>query len=157
MVIKDLMNRFHLNSIKINARFAEVDFNFENMDKEAAWELYVEMITRVITQPLPKKFGDEEAALNSVYSIFKTVRDILKQKGPKSINFAKVTIPILNQMVRPFTTKWHKESVNNAFTDPEKCKEFREELELLRTTLVSFTKLLAEMAEVEDISEIECD
>ena len=31
--------------------------------------------------------------------------------------FAKLTIPVLNQIIRPFTAKWHRLSLAGAFED----------------------------------------
>ena len=53
----------------------------EKADEKAAWEMYVEMITRIITQPLPPDHGDERTALKSVYSLFEITRNVLKEHG----------------------------------------------------------------------------
>lgn len=42
--------------------------SFEAADKDAAWELYVEMLTRIVTQPLPYDMGDDQTALDNVYA-----------------------------------------------------------------------------------------
>ena len=119
-------------------------------DRKAAWELYVEMETRIITQPLPPKHGDEQTALDSVYSLFQTTRDILHAQGPGCVVFAKIAIEILNQKVRCFTAKWHRNSLEGAFNDPVKCEEFRNDLEKLQEVLRAYTRTLAVLAGVED-------
>lgn len=150
-----LFEKWHLKSIKLNVAFASMEFAPNDVDREAAWELYVELLTRITTQSLPLSDGDEKTALDSVYSIFPTTREILKRKGRQCVGFTKIAIPVLNQIVRPFTAKWHKLSLNNAFDDAEKCKEFREELKKLQILLKYYTSLLSEIAEVEDLSELE--
>ena len=45
----------------------EVELSFQDSDKDAAWELYVELLTRIVTQPLPQEAGDEQTALNSIH------------------------------------------------------------------------------------------
>ena len=150
-----LFEKWHLKSIKLNIKFASMEFAPNDVDREAAWELYVELLTRITTQSLPLSDGDEKTALDSVYSIFPITREILKRKGRQCTEFSKVAIPVLNQVVRPFTAKWHKLSLNNAFEDPEKCREFREELKNLQTLLKYYTSLLSEVAEVEDLSGFE--
>ncbi len=70
--------------------------------------MYIELITRVSTQDLVPELGEEQSALDSVYSLFDTTRDILKSKGRKSIKFTQIAVIVLNQIIRPFTTKWHK-------------------------------------------------
>lgn len=70
--------------------------------------MYVELITRITTQPLVQNKGDEATALESIYNIFEITREILKSEGKKAKNFTKIAIVVLNQMIRPFTAKWHK-------------------------------------------------
>ena len=113
------------------------------------------MLTRIVTQQLPKEHGDEQKALDSIYSLFPTTRNILKKYGRKTINFSKTAIPILNQKVRPFTAKWHKLSLTNCFNNIEKCKEFRKELNILQIELKKYNHLLADIAGVEDLTDLE--
>ena len=67
-----------MTSLKISAPFLEMEWNPSEPDKDAAWELYVELLTRITTQPLLDKDGDEEAALQSVYALFGLTRSIIK-------------------------------------------------------------------------------
>ena len=113
------------------------------------------MLTRITTQALPVEEGDEKTALKSVYSLFPTTREILRQRGRKTIEFSKVAVPVLNQVVRPFTARWHKESLAGAFDDEAKCKEFRDELKKLREMLQNYNRMLAEIAGVEDLTNLE--
>ena len=41
-------------------------------------------------------------------------------RGRGTIEFSKIAIPVLNQVVRPFTARWHRESLAGAFDDPDK-------------------------------------
>ena len=99
--------------------------------------------------------GDEKTALDSVYSLFGTTRGILHRRGRSAIQFSKVAIPVLNQVVRPFTAKWHKESLAGAFKEPARCAEFRAELEELQEELRNYNRLLARIADVEDLTDLE--
>ena len=123
-------------------------------DRKAAWILYVEMETRIITQPLHPEHGDEKTALDSVYSLFQTTRNILLAQGPDCVVFAKIAIEILNQKVRPFTAKWHRKSIEGAFSDTGACTEFRDELESLQEILRAYTRTLAVLAGIEDITSL---
>ena len=129
--------------------------NPQNADKEAAWDLYVELLTRITTQPLPKEHGDEQTALESVFSLFALTRDVLKKHGRDAGEFSKIAIVVLNQVIRPFTAKWHKESIASAFENKEKCNEFRDELERLQHLLVLYTRMLSDMAGVEELTKLE--
>ena len=64
-------------------------------------------------------------------------------------------IPVLNQIVRPFTAKWHRESLAGAFQDEDRREEFREELASLREDLRNYNRMLAEIARVEDLTDLE--
>ena len=123
-------------------------------NQKAAWDLYVEMETRIITQPLSPNHGDEKKALDSVFSLFQTTREILHEQGPNCVEFAKIAIEILNQKVRPFTDEWHPRSIAGAFTDPAACAEFRADHKSLQEILRAYTCTLAVLAGVEDITSL---
>lgn len=123
-------------------------------NRKAAWDLYIEMETRITTQPLHPKHGDEKTALDSVYSLFQTTREILLKQGPDCVVFAKIAIEILNQKVRPFTAKWYRKSLKGAFKKESACVKFRQELEVLQEVLHAYTRILAVMAGIEDITSL---
>ncbi len=152
MKVKDLFENWGLSSIKLNIKFAELEFNPNTEDEDAAWEMYVELITRITTQPLEENCGDEKTALESIFSLFAITRDILKRKGRKCNSFVKIAVVILNQVVRPFTAKWHKLLLEGAFEIDEKCREFRRELNEIQTKLTGYSRMLADMAKVEDLT-----
>jgi hypothetical protein len=151
------LENWDMSSLKIKAPFLEVEWKPQDEDKAAAWDLYVELLTRMTTQKLDDNHGDEKTALTSIFLIFSITRDVMKNNGRHCIEFTKIAIIVLNQIVRPFTAKWHGLSVNGAFDDPEKCKEFRVELAELQRILKIYTKMLADMAGVEDLTGLEGD
>ena len=151
---KEFFRDWGLSSIHLNVGFADIEFTPNEDDMTAAWNLYVELLTRITTQPLLEEEGDEKTAPDSVYSIFPITREILREKGWKAENFTKISIIVLNQIVRPFTAKWHKKSLEGAFSKKAECKIFREELKELQKQLVQYTKMLADLACVEDLTEI---
>lgn len=135
----------------------EMDWKPLDPDKDAAWDLYVELLTRITTQPLPHGDGVEQTALESVHALFGITRQTLKEHGRSCIEFTKISVIVLNQVIRPFTAKWHRLSEQKAFEDPEKCREFRSELSTLKVQLKNYTKLLADLASVEDLTELEAE
>ena len=153
--LSELFRKFHLTGVQLGTSGVSMEIAFKDEDREAAWELYIEMLTRIVTQPLPSEVGDELTALSSVYSLFSTTREILRRRGPSTIQFSKVAIPVLNQVVRPFTAKWHRESISGAFNDPLRCKEFRKELRFLQKDLRNYNRMLADIAGVEDLTDLE--
>ena len=157
MNLKGWLADHGLETLKINVKFLQAEFKIQDLDKEAAWELYIELLTRITTQPLPADSGDEETALDSVYSLFPLTREVIKRKGPGCIEFTKIVIVVLNQVIRPFTAKWHKLSLEGAFENSEKSQRFREELSDLQAQLRVYTQSLAAMADVEDLTALEAD
>ena len=133
----------------------EADWQPKDKDKDASWELYIELLTRIATQPLPKEDGDEKTALESVHKLFGLTREIIKKHGRDCIEFTKIAIVILNQKIRPFTAKWHKIMLENGFEKEEVRSEFRKELKELQSILKIYTKMLSDMAGVEDLTELE--
>ncbi|CAB5508196.1 hypothetical protein [uncultured Gammaproteobacteria bacterium] len=150
------LEKWGMTSLKIKTPFLDMEWKPQDEDKNAAWELYIELLTRITTQPLDDAHGDEETALKSVYSIFPITREVIKGNGRHCIEFTKIAIVVLNQVIRPFTAKWHKLSVQGEFSNPESCQEFREELAELQAVLNIYTKMLGDMAGIEDdLSELE--
>ena len=181
---KQWLEKWGMTSLKINAPYLEMEFKPQDNDRNAAWELYVEMLTRITTQSLKDEHGDEQTALKSIHSLFDTTRTILKKYPPNPnilqisqktfgkilfpnnreiknnkqtdcTEFSKIAIVVLNQVVRPFTAKWHKLSLENCFADMGKCQTFRKELADLQIELRKYTKMLADMAGVEDLTDLE--
>jgi len=110
----------------------------------------------VTTQPLHFEHGDDQATLTSIYNIFPLTRGIIKSHGRDSVEFNKIAIIVLNQIIRPFTAKWHRLSVENSFGDENSCLQFRSELSELQEKIRVYTRMLSEMAGVEDdLTELE--
>lgn len=157
MKIQELFERWNLTGLKIKTPVMDLEWNPSDPDKDAAWDLYVELLTRITTQPLPDEAGVEQTALSSIHALFGITRQTLKEHGRQCIEFSRIAIIVLNQIVRPFTSKWHRRSTSGAFESPEACAEFRKELETLQVQLRNYTGLLAELAGVEDLTSMEAE
>ncbi|HLP38085.1 hypothetical protein [Lacibacter sp.] len=157
MNLLNWLKKWKLEKLKINAKFLEIELNFTDSDKAAAWELYVELLTRVATQQLSKDGGDEKQALQSIYNIFPLTREILKKNGPDCFEFTKIAVVVLNQIIRPFATKWHKTLNYDQEIDMPTKNEFRSSLESLRVDIIRYAQLLSEIAGVEDLTELELE
>ena len=155
--ITELFAKFRLEKVKLGPSWANAEISIDTSDSDAAWELYVEMLTRVVTQPLPVEIGDEKTALDSVYSLFPITREILRRHGRGAINFTKIVVPVLNQVVRPFTAKWHGKRLAGDLADEDIRKEFRHELATLQGDLCNYNRMLAGIADVEDLTDLEKD
>lgn len=154
MTFSELFRKWGLQNIKLNVGFAEVELCPTEADQTAAWDMYVELLTRTATQSLIEDTGDEETALTSIYQMFAITRDILKEKGIQAQEFTKIAVIVLNQIVRPFTAKWHKKKLEGAFNIAEECIAFRYELTELQNHLKCYSHLLADLAKVEDLTDI---
>jgi hypothetical protein len=154
MQLRKLLEKWDLTSLKIKTPFLDMQWEPKDEDKDAAWDLYVELITRVATQRLEPDEGDEAAALKSIYDLFALTRSTIKRNGRHCINFTRIAVVILNQKVRPFAAAWHRRIAAGALTDADKEK-FRAELGHLQTDLRNYTRLLADLAAVEDLTDLE--
>jgi len=76
---KKWLENWDMTSLKIKTSFLEMNWEPKEADKDAAWELYIELLTRITTQNLDDAHGDEETALTSVHEIFKLTREIIKK------------------------------------------------------------------------------
>jgi hypothetical protein len=147
-----------------------VEQNWEPSDEErrAAWELYVELATRVATVPLETETGLQREALTSLYTLFAITREILRRYGPEvaqpkhegAASFGTLAVTILNEALRPLLTKWHPRLQDHEDQRPaettrvawerqwEHIDELKGELAAVRHTIDQYSTLLAEVAEV---------
>lgn len=61
----------------------------------------------------------------------------------------------MNQIVRPSMARWHRLALAGALQDEQQRQQFRAELAVLQEQLKKYTGMLANMAGVEDLSELE--
>ena len=155
MKFSNLIEKWGMSSLKIPPSFLQMEWTSKAADKNAAWALYIELLTRITTQPLPTEHGDEKTALDSVYSLFAIIREVIRENGPECINFTKIAIVVLNQVVRPFTAKWHRKSLAGDFENKTERAIFREELAVLQVELRKYSRMLASIAGVEDLTDLE--
>jgi hypothetical protein len=89
----------------------EIKVEITQQQKNAAWQLYVELATRVSSDPLEPGMGSAREALSSLHSLFGCVRGILKETGPLAAqgngSMASIALDVLNKGIRPFLVKWH--------------------------------------------------
>lgn len=161
-------------SVKLNIPLiggVEGTWQPDEKEKDAAWEMYVELITRVSVVELKKDEGLLREALYSLHSIFRTTRDILRKYGPSiakpkgkgEYSFGYLAVTIINNVIRPFSAKWHPllldyENKRENSVSPveheknwEKSKEMRKELSGVRNVLVEYANLLAEVSDIPPI------
>ena len=65
MNFSNWIGKWEMAPLKITPPFLQMEWTPKAADKNAAWALYIELLTRITTQPLPIEHGDEKAALDS--------------------------------------------------------------------------------------------
>ena len=76
-----------LKSIEVNLTLPYIggirgDWEPNDEERKAAWELYIEFVTRISVVELKSGEGILREALNSLYSLFGITREILRKYGP---------------------------------------------------------------------------
>jgi hypothetical protein len=140
----------------------KIELEINATQRQAAWSLYVELVTRITSQPLAAEEGLLREALTSLYRIFSITRDVLKQAGPgvgiEKNSVGGIAIAVLNEGLRPFLAKWHPKLQDweakcpsgtsqleheKNWSEREQC---RSELEQLRQDLNQYIEALATIA-----------
>jgi hypothetical protein len=157
--------------VKLNLHVLEISGSWEPNDEErkAAWEIYVELVTRVTVVPLGPDQGLLREALTSLYSLFAITREVLRRHGPAlaapgrangRYTLGYLAVAILNFELRPVLSRWHPALEDwEAHRPPgssrlaheqawEHAGEFRAELERVRRNLADYAELLAEASGV---------
>jgi len=140
----------------------------DESERQAAWEMYVELVTRISIEELRPDEGLLREALSALYSLFNTTRGILRTYGPSlaqphgasNISFGYLAVAILNTVLRPTLSTWHpllldyENMKGNAVSPPEhernwdKGTELRNDLNNVRGILTDYANVLAEVAGV---------
>jgi hypothetical protein len=140
----------------------------DQSEQTAAWEMYVELITRIAVVEIGPSQGLLREGLDSLYSLFDTTRGILRQHGPSvarvkgqgTYSFGYLAVIILNQVLRPVLAEWHpklldyerRRPTDVSQADQEQAwahnEELRAVLREIRPTLEQYAELLAEVAGV---------
>jgi len=152
-------------SVSLPFGIGSAEWEADPTERRAAWSLYVELVTRVAVQPLETDQGLLREALTSLYSLFGTTREILKDAGPdvgaSHDSVGGIAIAVLNNGLRPFLAKWHptlqaweaQKPTTLSFKEHEKNwpeeSTLYSELDNLRQGLEQYAKALATIAGVD--------
>lgn len=140
----------------------------DEREQDAAWEMYVELVTRISVAELTRGEGLLRESLSSLYSMFTTTREILRRNGPSvarpkedsQLSFGYLAISVLNYVLRPVLAKWHpllhdyehsRDASISALEHEskwDKSDELRQVLNQSRLVLLEYTKLLAQISHV---------
>jgi hypothetical protein len=161
--------------VKVTVKLPWVEGVWEADEKQqlAAWEMYVELVTRVAVQPLGPKEGLLREALTSLHSLFGETRRILKQYGPsvaipsrpEALAFGQIAVDVLNRSLRPLLARWHPllgahERAQPAALSPidherawPRSDELRAQLAECRQILAAYADLLASVCGITPLHE----
>jgi hypothetical protein len=163
-----MRDRVSLETVSVSLPFGigSMAWKVDTTERKAAWSLYVELVTRIAVQPLEVDQGLVREAMNSLYSLFGTTREVLKAAGPNvgasRDSVGGIAIAVLNNGLRPFLAKWHPllqawEARRPLGVSPKEHEQswseepkLRSELEVLRGGLEDYAKALAVIAGVEE-------
>ncbi|MBU1027354.1 MAG: hypothetical protein KKA31_06455 [Candidatus Margulisbacteria bacterium] len=158
---------------KIKTPFIDIEgtWKADESEQSAAWELYIELITRISVEELKPEDGLLREALSSLYALFIETRKILRKYGPSiakpkgkgKLSFGYIAVVILNSALRPVLAYWHplllsyeytrKDNISSVEHESkwERNKELRDKLNKLRETLKQYADLLAQAAGIPPI------
>lgn len=140
----------------------------DEAEQKAAWEMYVELVTRISLVELQPGEGVLHEALSSLYTLFDTTRKILRAYGPdvarpkgnSDYSFGYLSLAILNFVLRPTLARWHPKLLHYESTQTsaissvlyehqwEDSDILRRELNDVRHLLLRYADLLAQIAHV---------
>lgn len=112
-------------------------------EKQCAWEIHVELRTRITTQRLHYLDGDEATALDSLVRLFQIVREVCRKAGPDAAVAMGVADLLLNQVLRPTTARWHERKLAGKLNPEDLRREFRVELAGLQERLQLISAVLS--------------
>jgi hypothetical protein len=102
--------QFTLDTLEISLGGQSLAFRID-VERRAAWTIYVELSTRIATRPLDPEHGLLREALSSLYGTFALVRETLKDAGPAvargRMSLGGFSLRLLNEELAPFLAKWH--------------------------------------------------
>lgn len=155
---------------KLKTPLLDVEGTWEadEAQRQAAWEMYVELVTRVSVIELKGEEGLLRESFGSLHSLFDTTREILKRYGPGvakphkkgQLSFGYLAVAILNRVIRPVLATWHPllqahESSRAPHVSPldherawRDYAKLRAELDAMRKTLITFANILGDVCEV---------
>lgn len=152
-------------SVSLPFGIGSASWEADPTERNAAWELYIELVTRIAVQPMAEDLGTLREALNSLYTLFGSTREILRKAGPKvgasHDSVGGIAIAVLNNGLRPFLSKWHPLLQNWEMQRSEEVStqvhekawelepELRKELEILRKNLERYAQSLASISGIE--------
>jgi len=132
-------------------------------ERKAAWDMYVEIVTRIPVAYVKPDMGMLRICLSSLYKLFDVTREILREYGPTlarpraegQLSFGYLSIKILDLILRPFMMKWHPllaeyERTKDGSDSPQdhekkwaRYEEFNKAMNEVNEAMMQYVSLLA--------------
>jgi hypothetical protein len=142
------------------------DSHLPNIDvkrAKAGWKIFVEVVSRISTQPLASDAGLLHEALQSLYTLVGLIREELKSMPPTppaavgNETVERISLRLLNRHLRPFLAVWHPHMVERKQRGPENdasAAACRRELEEMRSRMMNDVRRLGELIGVQHVDEM---
>ncbi len=143
------MNRWQIENPGVDEERLDEFWAPNAADRALAWDIYVELQTRIAVQELKDDEGDDATALTSIARLFGLSRDCMHKHGVDCTNTGALLTAFLNQRVRGFTAQWHRRSVEEQWGENQGAKhpEFRKALEDLQPVMQTLAGALSHLAD----------
>ncbi|WP_233580868.1 toll/interleukin-1 receptor domain-containing protein [Streptomyces triticirhizae] len=92
------------------ARWVRQPTTTGTIERAAAFDLQIELVTRVGVQRLGPEQGSLREALDSLYALFGVTRDVLHRMSGETVGprvLPGVALRVANEHLRPFLSTWH--------------------------------------------------
>lgn len=123
-------------------------------NRKLARKLYVELITRITTQPMHFMHGVEDTALQSIVDFFRLTRTAIVDAGPNAALVGDIATKLLNDAIRPFTAHWHKAISDGVFDQEDTRAEFRRDMDELQGLLRQYSDKLNDVSKSSNLDEV---
>lgn len=144
-------------------------------ERNAAWDMYVELVTRIPIAQVKPGESSLQVCLSSLYKLFEATREILQKYGPSvarprsegQMSFGYLSVKVLDIILRPFLVEWYpllidyestrmgSESAREHERKWARYEELKTGLTEVREALLQYAQLLARASEVPSL--IFCD
>jgi hypothetical protein len=167
VVIHGYARAIRLTEVTVEVpHLSELRFAVTRDNRQVAWQLFVESATRISIQRLGEDSGLVREAMNSLYTLFTTTREILTQAQPsrrtgRNPTVEHLAVAMLNNEIRPFLAKWHprlrawemshKDQPEHSWPENLDC---RSELGEMQERLISYTVSFGELAGIPNVNDV---
>lgn len=161
-----------LDTVQVSVAGQSLAFRVD-VERRAAWDIYIELATRITARPMNPEHGLLRDALTSLHAIFAIVRATLKTAGPAvargPLSLGGFSLRLLNDELAPFLAEWHAKLADWEHRRPEhvgpaehehawpEVGAMRGQLELRRHAVAGYVEALAILAgldEPEHVSDV---